>query len=59
MRIFLLLSLLLVVAGCGSKPLPPDEPNLPTIGSPPPPPGSMKGKKGSDYSKGINAKQSK
>lgn len=59
MRIFLLLSLLFVVAGCESKPLPPDEPNLPTIGSPPPPPNSMKDKKGADYSKGMNPKQKK
>jgi hypothetical protein len=57
MRIFLLLSLFLAIAGCESKPLPPDEPNLPTIGTPPPPPGSMMGKKVRDYSKGINAKQ--
>ncbi len=55
MRILLLLWLIIVV-GCESKPLPPDEPNLPTVGTPPPPPGSMVGKKG-DYSKGFKAKQ--
>ncbi len=57
MRIAFLLVLFIIVAGCESKPLPPDEPNLPTIGTPPPPPGSMMGKKGRDYTKGINAKQ--
>ncbi len=54
----ILFVLLFAMVGCAeSKPLPADEPNLPTVGTPPPPPGSMMGKKGGDYAKGINRKQ--
>jgi len=54
----ILLVLLMAAVGCADpKPLPADEPNLPTVGTPPPPPGSMMNKKDGDYAKGINRKQ--
>lgn len=49
--------MLLMLIGCESKKIPEGEPNLPTVGTPPPPPSGMIGKKGSDYTKGINPKQ--
>jgi len=47
-------SLILVTLGCGgSKPKPEGEPNLPKVGSPPPPPAGMINTKAADYTKGI------
>lgn len=57
MRFILLFQLLPLFIGCDSKPLPVNESNLPTVGIPPPPPISMMGKKGDNYSNGINPKK--
>lgn len=54
MRYLLMTSLILVTLGCGgSKPKPEGEPNLPKVGSPPPPPAGMINTKAADYTKGI------
>ena len=57
MRFILLFLLLPLFIGCDSKPSPVNESNLPTVGIPPPPPISMIGKKGDNYSNGINPKK--
>jgi hypothetical protein len=57
MRLLIVFCMLVMLIGCESKKVPEGEPNFPTVGTPPPPPSGMIGKKGSDYTKGINPKQ--